>query len=138
MKRYLYAIISLMRISGSGESSDEFGFGDWDEDQLSDDDKELIEELSIPVRKTTPRHIGEVVHSGLAVDFQRRLDALRVEDPRSATKWKIRRHPELLMSAYALDDLHYAVYERQREKSASPFISITFREIMDTKEILSP
>lgn len=116
-------------IRGSGETPDEFGFGDWNEDQLPSDIEELVEELSVPVRKTA-RHIGEVVHSGLEVDFQRRLDALRVEDPRSATKWKIRRHPELLMSAYALDDLHYAVYERRRAKSPSSFISITFKEIM--------
>lgn len=114
-----------------GGGPDEFGFSWREEEDLPREVEDLVEKLSVPVSQTMPRHIGEIVHSGLAVDFQKRLDALGVEDPRSATKWKIRRLPELFMTAYALDDVHYAVYEHRRAKTPSPFISITFKEIID-------
>jgi len=111
-----------------GESGDIFHVPGWEEsDELSREDQLLLDNLSVPLPKHSPSPAGEI-----AVDFRRRLEELKVENPAAITRWSVRRLPkELYLIPYAIEDVHYSVYEKRRERSRSPFVSLTSAEVFD-------
>jgi hypothetical protein len=114
-------------------SEDDIDIGDlgftWEEgvevENLTPADIAMVEELSIPVIKNGLSQIGEIT-----ADFQRRLMELRVEDPKSVSRRKVRRLEHLYLTKYAIEDIHYFVYEKTKEKTDSPYISLRTDDIL--------
>jgi hypothetical protein len=115
-------------------SDEDASFGDlgfsWVEDVetevFSPADERLIQEASVPVRR--PKTLtGE-----LTAEFQKRLENMRVEDPKSATIFRVRRLERLYwhLRPYSLEDVHYIAYEKVRNSAQIPYISVTFRELL--------
>ena len=107
---------------------DEFGFEGWSEsEELSPADQLLVESLVVPVPRRSPSQAAEV-----ALDFRRRLEELKVENPGKVSRWTVRQLPkELYLIPYALEDVHYSVYENRRNRSPSPYLSISFEDVIN-------
>ncbi|HLG90794.1 MAG TPA: hypothetical protein VI336_01370 [Candidatus Saccharimonadales bacterium] len=106
----------------------------WEEDDPLTPEQRL-EKLAVPIGKTA--HLGEEIQRDLSKEFKQRLDELKVEDSRTMNRWQLRRNPELLMTGYLLDDVHYAVYEKRRQKTGSPFVSVNFNDILSELKIMA-
>lgn len=112
----------------SGDDPEEPNFS-WEDNELTDENLEELKKLEVPVGRTP--QVGESVRNDLSIELRRRMEELRVEGGHTINKWQLRRLPELLLTPYVLDDVHYAIYERRREKSSSPYVSVSFKNILD-------
>lgn len=108
---------------------DDFGFNWVEEEALTPEIQALLEALSVPVRRSLPR-LAEVIHTGLANEVQQRLAVLRVEGYSEVGKSHIKITPELQMTPYILDDVHYEVYRRRKLGALNRFVSVNFEEII--------
>ena len=111
-----------------GQNPNEFGFEWVDEDELSPEDRQLLDELSVPVGRPKPR-FTQVVHADLAAEVQKRFESLRVESYREVDKSLIKNTPELQMTPHILDDVHYVVYRRRKQEPFNRYVSVSADDI---------
>jgi hypothetical protein len=106
---------------------EDYGFS-WEDgiesERLSPLDLAMIDEISVPVRRALSQ-IGEIT-----TDFQRRLEEMRVENPKAVSRRTVRKLEHLYLQKYALEDIHYHAYQSIKEKSTSPYISVSFEDII--------
>jgi hypothetical protein len=119
-------------------TSDDFGYDGWQEgdesargefDRLANpesapfdpDTERAIDEQLIPVGKV-PSSLAREVYGDIRLETEQRLRALGVDGVRRLSESQIRAMPELAMSPYILDDVHYDVYEGLRDRLVLNFL----------------
>ena len=119
--------------NGERDPMDEFSF-EWNDrdDELSPETEELLKELSVPIGRVPVRQLAEVVHTDLLDEVRNRMEDLRVDGYDRVDKRWIKAAPELQMTPYILDDVHYAVYRARKNRGPyNRFVSVTADEILD-------
>lgn len=107
----------------------EFGF-EWTDEELSPEEKKLLDELTVPIDEPQ-RRFAESIQADIVAEVQERLEALRVERFDGIEKSQIQNSPELQMTPYILDDVHYVVYKRHKLGPFNRFVSVSAGEIFD-------
>src|SRR5579862_1798597 len=101
---------------GVPDDSEDWGWpiGEFD-DELPPDTEALVDYVTrdLEVLKEEPRpRLREV-----KAEFQHRLKIMGVEGYRSVSTATVRRLGNLYLVAYSLEDVHFRVYQKKREKS---------------------
>jgi hypothetical protein len=109
--------------------SDEFGF-EWADEALSPEAEALLKELSVPIGRIPVRKLAEVVHEDLIAECRQRLTALQVKDSNLIDKHLIKSALELQMTPFILDDVHYEVYNRRKNRGPlNRFVTVSIYDI---------
>lgn len=114
--------------NGGGLGPDEMGFEWVDDDELSPEAKELLDQLSVPIGRQQ-REVGDEIREELVIEVQNRLESLRVDGYELVDKRWIT--PELVLTPHILDDVHYEIYRARKRQPYGRFVSVKAVEVFE-------
>lgn len=97
---------------------------------------------SDPRTEPSSREIAKTDREETAKLITNRLEQLQVRDlkgPSGLDRFTARdvdRNPDLSEDAFLIDDVHYAVYQRHRSNSPSPYLTVSLNEILSELTVM--
>jgi hypothetical protein len=124
-----------------------FGDVEWEDPELTSESRRLLDSVMHSLRSRPrdnrhspkPSELAEDAREIAARDatvITERLVDLEVRGVRTAvgvdqfTYRHIQRYPELDMVPHLIDDVHYEVYRKRKEKSPSPYLTISLDDVL--------